>query len=273
MDAPRLVILAPLPKLDAVPEPLDGRLLEDDVALLGRVLGGGQIVDQAPGEDVDQLDLGIADHESPRTTDRDCHLHRQLHRCAARRDHGARPLDGLLHGDGRGARQGPVIAVDPTGDRVAGEVDDVAVELVELGDDGMEDPSDVDSQFLCAALRSQFPGQRLGQWREPADVGKEGRSRDAIRQLHPDRQRAAAIPGNVGLRVVGLGHRPERRDVGFLVRHPAPAATRTGRAGRRFRPLCRVPEGRADLGWAQLTPVLGWLTPVLGWLTPVPGFV
>ena len=51
--------------------------LEHDLALVGVVLGLGQVVDQPPGEDVDELDLGVADDEPPRPTDRDRDLERE----------------------------------------------------------------------------------------------------------------------------------------------------------------------------------------------------
>ena len=42
------------------------------------VLGLGEVVDHRPGEDVDQLDLGVADDEPPRPTDGDRDLEREL---------------------------------------------------------------------------------------------------------------------------------------------------------------------------------------------------
>ena len=71
-----------------------------------------------------------------------------------------------LHALGRRAGPGAVVAVDPAGDRVAGEVDDVAVVGVELVDDGVEDAPDVGRQLLRATLRAELLGQRLGQGRE-----------------------------------------------------------------------------------------------------------
>ena len=44
-----------------------------------------------------------------------------------------------------------------------GEVDDVAVEGVELADDRVEDAADVGGQLLGAALRAELLGQGLGQ--------------------------------------------------------------------------------------------------------------
>ena len=49
-----------------------------------------------------------------------------------------------------------VVAVDPAGDRVAREVDDVAAAAVELVDDGVEDAADVGRQLLGAALRAEL---------------------------------------------------------------------------------------------------------------------
>ena len=63
---------------------------------------------------------------------------------------------------GRGAGAGAVVAVDPAGDGIAGEVDDIAVEGVELVDDGMEDAADVRRELLGAALGAELlaPGPR-----------------------------------------------------------------------------------------------------------------
>ena len=66
-DRPSALGVAPaLGDLDPVAERVERRLLEHDLALLRVVLGRGELVDEAPGEHVDQLDLGIADDEAPR---------------------------------------------------------------------------------------------------------------------------------------------------------------------------------------------------------------
>ena len=53
----------------------------------GLLLGGGELVDQPAGENVDQLDLGVADDEAPRSADGDGHLHREAN---------ARPSAGVI---------------------------------------------------------------------------------------------------------------------------------------------------------------------------------
>ena len=138
-------------------ERFDRRDVEDDLALLGEVLGVGEPVDQAPGEHVDQLDLGIADDEPARRPDRDRDLERELEATAPpRRRDLALALHRLLHREGAGRRARPVVAVEPAGDRVAAEVDDVAAVAVELGDDGVEDAVQVAGQDLRGALRAEL---------------------------------------------------------------------------------------------------------------------
>ncbi len=44
------------------------------------VLGVGEVVDECAGEDVDELDVRIADDETPRPAARDRHLERELDR-------------------------------------------------------------------------------------------------------------------------------------------------------------------------------------------------
>ena len=53
------------------------RWVQHDLALLGVVLRLGEVVDQAPGQDIDELDGGIADDEAPGRPDRDRDLERQ----------------------------------------------------------------------------------------------------------------------------------------------------------------------------------------------------
>ena len=50
----------------------------------------------------------------------------------------------------------PVVTVEPAGDGVAAEVDDVAAETVELADEGLEDAVEVGGQLLGAALRAEL---------------------------------------------------------------------------------------------------------------------
>ena len=71
----------------ADPDPIAQRVkrrgVEHDLALLGVMLGVGQVVDEGAGEHVDELDVGVADHEPSRRADRDRHLERELDRGAA----------------------------------------------------------------------------------------------------------------------------------------------------------------------------------------------
>ena len=73
-----------------------------------------------------------------------------------------RAIASCIASAGRG-RPGPVVAVEPAGDRVAREVDDVAAAPVELVDDGVEDAAEVGGQLLRAALRAELVGEGLGE--------------------------------------------------------------------------------------------------------------
>ena len=126
-------------------------------------------------------------------------------RVPRRSDHLVEFRHRTLHGQRAGGRARAVVAVDPAGDRVAAEVDDVAAEAVELGDERVEDAIEVRRQHLGAALRAQLVGQRLGQRREARDVGEQRRAVDGLRYLAARRERAPAVTGNVGVRVVEAG--------------------------------------------------------------------
>ena len=137
--------------------------VEHHLALLRMSLGDGEPVDQAPGEHLDQLDLGIPDDEAPRLADRDRDLEPELEDRAGGRDDLALALDRLQHPEAGGDGIDPVVAVEPAGDRIAAEVDDVAAEAVELGDDGVEDPVQMPGEHLRGALRAELVRERLGE--------------------------------------------------------------------------------------------------------------
>ncbi len=126
-------------------------------------------------------------------------------RAPRRGDHLVQFRHRTLHGQRAGGRARAVVAVDPAGDRVAAEVDDVAAEAVELGDERVEDAVEVRRQHLGATLRAQLVGQRLGQRREARDVGEQRCAVDRLRYLAARRERAPAVTGNVGVRVVEAG--------------------------------------------------------------------
>ena len=166
------------------------------------MLGGSEVVDQPPGEHVDQLDLRIADDEAARIAHGDGDLHREPDAGRAGRDLLADHLHRLLHRERAGGRARAVVAVEPARDRVAAEVDDVAAEAVELGDDGVEDEVEAGGQLLGAPLRPELGGERLRQRREPRDVGKERRAVHAVRQFEAGRERAPPVAGDVCLGIV-----------------------------------------------------------------------
>ena len=97
-------------------------------------LGRGQLVDEAPGEHVHQLDLGVADDEAPRRPDDDSDLDRQWQHGAGGGDDLADARHGVLHGERAGGGADAVVTVEPAGHGVATEVDDVTAEAVELCD-------------------------------------------------------------------------------------------------------------------------------------------
>ena len=180
------------------------------------VLGLGEDVHEASGEHVDQLDVRVAHHEAPGIAHRDRDLHRELDGVASGGGDRASPRDGILHRSGGGTGARAVVVIDPAGDRVAGEVDDVAVVRVELLDDRVEHAADVGRELLGAALWSQLVREGLGQGREPADVGEQGSTGDAIRQRVPGMQGTPAVSRNVGVRTVA-GTIPRGRRISLVL--------------------------------------------------------
>ena len=108
---------------------------------------------------------------------------------------------------------------------------------VELGDDRMEDAADVRRQLLCAALRAELVGQRLGQWREARDVGEERRAMDPVGQDAALEERPSPVT-----RQVGVGDVDEATDGRCLGRH---AATERPATDRRAERELLVPGSRA----------------------------
>ena len=147
------------------------------------MLGRSELVDETSGENVDQLELGVADDEAPGCAHRNRHLHSEPHGGRRGRDHLTDPFHRLLHRQCAGRRARPVVAVEPARDRVAAEGDDVAAHAVELVDDRVEDEIQARGQLLGAALWPELLGQRLGQLREPGDVGEQGGAANAVGQL------------------------------------------------------------------------------------------
>ena len=96
--------------------------------------------------------------------------------------------------------RGAVVAVDPARDRVAAEVDDIAAEAIELGDDGVKDPIQVRRQLLGPALRSELVGKRLGQRVKPEMSAKSADTVNAVGHRHAGAERPAAVARDVGVR-------------------------------------------------------------------------
>ncbi len=233
-DAPGRVVRPRLGQADPVAERRDRGRVEDDLALVGMVLGLGEVVDEVAGEDVDQLDRRVADDEPPSIADRNRDLDSEPDDRPVGRGDRADPVHGLLDPEGRGRRARAIVAVEPAGDRVAREVDDVATIRVDLGDDGVEDAIEVGGQLLGPALRAELVGEGLRQRSEARDVGEQARAVDAVGHLGVVGQRLAAVAGDVRLGVVArlaariAGRRVARRSgrqcgsVRISVRHRTP---------------------------------------------------
>ena len=194
-----------LADLDLVAERLQRRAVEHDLALLRVELGGRKVVDELPGQHVDQLDVGVADDEALGRPDRDADLQRESHARSGGGDHLVQFRHRVLHREGAGDGARAVVTVEPAGDGVAAEVDDVPAVAVEFGNEGVEDPVQVRRQHFGAALRSEFVGQCLGQRREAGDVREQRRTVHGMRDRRPRREREPAVAGDVGIGVVEAG--------------------------------------------------------------------
>ena len=195
-------------RLDPVAEAVERGRVQGHRADRGEPLGGRKVVDQAAGEDVDQLDPVVADDEPAGLADRDGDLGGEAHR---------RPAGGadlpdvghrLLHGQTAGDGPQPVVAVQPARDGVAAEVDDVPAVRVQPGQQGLEDPAEDGAQLVRAAARAELGRQRLGERGEPGDVDEQGRPAHAGGQVDARGDRPSPVTCDVRLRVVR--HRPWR---------------------------------------------------------------
>ena len=90
-----------LAEFDPVAERRDRRGIEHDLALVGVVLGFGQVVDQPPGEHVDELDLRVADDEPASRSRRNGDLQRKADDGTTGRDDLADPAHRVLHREAR----------------------------------------------------------------------------------------------------------------------------------------------------------------------------
>ncbi len=116
----------PLGHVDHPGQCLGHFLPNDDLTLVGQLLGAGDVVKGAPGQNIDQLDIRVADDEAPRRPGRHGNLDGQMDGGAGGRpDRGEREHGGL-HGQGAGHAAPAVVGVEPAGDRVAGEAHDAA---------------------------------------------------------------------------------------------------------------------------------------------------
>ena len=154
----------------------------------------------------------------------------------------ALPGHRLLHREGAGGGARAIVAIDPAGDRVAAEVDDVPAEPLELGNEGVKDPVQMGSKLLRAALRPEFVGQRLGQRREPGDVREKRGAANAVGKrlaAASARRRSPGMP------------RPLRRGWGSGGALPGPGAPARGpRRGAQATKAERA-GGPARQGWGR----------------------
>ena len=196
-----------------VAERVECRVCQDDIALLGQVFGLGKLIDQPPGEHVDQLDSGIPDDEASRIADGHGDLDGQHDLGAGRCANGSHRRHGVLDRQTTCRGASTVVAIEPARDRVAAKVDDLAAEPFDIVDDRVEHPVQMSGQFLRATLRAQLVRKRFGQWREPGDVGEQRRSRHPIVQLATFTERSPPIPSQIGVGPVDVrvAHHHRRR--------------------------------------------------------------
>ena len=194
------------------------------------MLGSGELVDQASREDVDALDLGVADEEPPGRADRDRDLQLDRHARAAGRDELPHAGDRLLHPERARGRMRAVVAVDPARHRVAAEVDDVSPVPVQLRDEHLEDEVEIRRQLLDATLPAELRDERLRERREAGDVREECRPVDAIRHRHPGREGESAIAGDVRLGIVERRGGRRGSDLVLDPDHPFPSRVRAAAA-------------------------------------------
>ncbi len=202
-DPDELVALtAPRNELDAAVERGERGGVDDGLAALCMVLGGGQAVHQSAGQHVDQLDTGVADDEAAGLAGGDGHLHAELDDDPRRRGDPRYAPHRLLHRQGAGDAGQPVVAVEPARDGVAAEVHDDAAMAVQLAEDGVEDDVERGGQLFGPPLCAELRDESLGEGGEARDVGKDGRAADPVGDRDPRGEGPPAVTGDVCLDVV-----------------------------------------------------------------------
>ncbi len=109
---------------------------------------------------------------------------------------GGEGAHGLLHGQRAGHAPAAVVALQPAGDRVAGEAHNAAAVAVQLGDDRLVNGVDLVKDFFGPALDAQLLGQRRCQRGKAGDIGKENAALGAVGQLSTAGQGQPSILGN-----------------------------------------------------------------------------
>jgi hypothetical protein len=227
-----LGVLAHLGAHETVAERVQHRFVGHDLARGGHAFGRRQSIDEGSTEDVEELHIGIADDHPPglphhdRNLDRECDL-------ALRRLDPPRRLRGALHVEGAADGPGSVVAVEPAGDGVAAEVDDLTAVREQVADDRLVDAVEVRVELLGPPSRPVRGHERLGQRREPGDVGEQPGAAHAVGDRTPLGDRRASVAGEERL------EEPGRRLVHALT---LPAGRGSGGAvSAKRRPWCPGP--------------------------------
>ena len=148
-------IAANLTEDNVLPEIGRARPVEDDLAGEADLLARTGAVDDGPGDDVEQLDLRVADDEPARLSgrERDLQARRGATRCVAHHPCGA--IHRRLHLESAGDGRESMLLVEPARDRVARERHDASVVAVDGLRECVEDPVDPGRHALGALLRPE----------------------------------------------------------------------------------------------------------------------
>jgi hypothetical protein len=138
-------------------------LVEHDITLLRDRLRGREVVDQATGQDIDELNVRVAHHEPARLAHGDGHLQPDLARAPGRQHDVFDTGHDVLHRLRAGRGQVPVVTVEPAGHCVAAEVHDAAAVPVERAENRVENDAEHRGQLLGSARRPVLGVHRLGE--------------------------------------------------------------------------------------------------------------
>ncbi len=194
--------------------------IDHDLGRATELFSRARALHRRPGQDIMQLNLGIAHHQAPRITVAEPDL--QQHRVIARYGRVERPV--LVHRrlhlerTRHGGALPPVL--EPTRQRVSAKGDDAAVMARDGIDEGVEDAVDVRGELLGSALWAERVLHRLGERGEADDVGEQRRAALAVRKRLAVGHRLAAVGREIS------GERPPQiiRDGQPILPSPVSAA-------------------------------------------------